>query len=130
MSLLSCKQANNDTTSLDENIVEIPEDFVSFYEQFHTDSVYQMDHIVFPLAEKVDGSKWQKDAWQIHKPFNSQDGNFERMLDNFAGIITETILEKNGSFLITRRFSKIGDEYQLIFYSLENRLEGWIDKEE
>jgi hypothetical protein len=130
MSLHSCKQEKNDTTSFAENIVEIPEDFIAFYEQFHIDSVYQLEHIVFPLAQKTDDSKWQKDTWQMHKPFDSQDGNFERVFDNFAGIMTETIMEKNGAFLITRRFSKIGDEYQLIYYSLENRLEGWINKEE
>jgi len=125
MSLLSCKQDKSDIKTVSENVVEIPEDFVSFYEQFHTDSTFQLEHIVFPLAQKKDSTKWQKDSWQIHKPFDSQNGNFERVLDNFAGIITETIMEKNGAFLITRRFSKIGDEYHLIYYSLENRLEGW-----
>jgi len=27
----------------------LPDDFKKFYEKFHTDSSYQMKHIIFPL---------------------------------------------------------------------------------
>lgn len=127
LSIFICSCKNSPSPERTSELVEIPEDFVNFYERFHTDSLFQIEHVVFPLSQKNDSTKWTRESWQMHMPFNSQNGNFKRSLDNFQGIITETIMEKNGSFLITRRFSKMGGEYQLIYYSLENRLDGWID---
>lgn len=125
----SCKNNSTpDSESPSENIVEIPEDFVSFYEQFHADTSFQLNHIVFPLNQKSDGSKWQKDSWQFHKPFNSQNGSYHRAFDNLNGIITETIAETNQAFVITRRFARMGSEYHLIQYSITNNLEMWGEK--
>jgi len=57
---------------------EQQESFTDFYNKFHTDSEYQLERIVFPLeglppfADTIERYYWQKDEWQIHKPFNNE----------------------------------------------------------
>jgi len=124
--ICSCNEKSPTTDS--NEVVEIPESFVDFYERFHADSLFQMNHIVFPLAQKSDSTKWLEDNWSLHKAFNSQDGNYSRSFDNFNGIIIETIREKNNAFIITRRFAPSADSYNLIYYQIENKLEMWGEK--
>jgi len=106
------------------NVVEIPETFPPFYEAFHTDSLYQMSHIQWPLRMQADGSPWTSTDWDLHKPFNNSSGEFTREIDNFAGIITETIRHKQGYFAMVRRFSETGGEWRLIYYTVESIADG------
>jgi len=124
--LCSCK--NSPTPENSDQVINIPEDFVSFYEKFHSDSLFQIDHIVFPLSMKMDSSKWQKSEWTMHKTFDSQNGAYTREFDNFNGIIIENIREKNNAFILERRFAKFGGEYNLIYYTIINRLEKWGER--
>jgi len=103
-----------------KGIIEIPETFPEFYETFHTDSLYQMAHIQWPLKQQTDGSPWTKDAWDLHGPFDNSSGEFTRDLDNFAGIITETIQHNQGYFNMVRRFSQLDGEWYLIYYTVES----------
>lgn len=132
ISFWSCKekmeQAANEETP--ENIVEekeaLPDDFMAFYDQFGADSVFQMEHIVFPLdGEKalsesgvagIHLTKWQKEDWKMQRTFNDMDGTFQREFISFHGIVSEAIQDKSGEFSMLRRFSKIGDQWMLIFY--------------
>lgn len=127
--LISCKE-NGPKESMDAEAndvlnVEIPEDFVEFYNKFHSDSTFQINHIIFPLAKKSDGSKWQKKTWKIHKAFNDQNGAYQRSFDNFNGIIFETIVEKTGAYKIVKRYSKTNDSYNLIYYTTEVSFKEW-----
>lgn len=133
----SCKNENANTQDksqkgepIDILTVEIPSDFIPFYEQFHTDSLFQINHIVFPLAQKEDGTKWQRNQWIMHTPFDSQGGAFSRSFENFNGIIFEYIVEKSGAFKIEKRYSKTTDSYQLIYYTSKVTLEGWTPEKE
>ena len=126
--LTACKNAP-EPPALEEK-VEIPEEFVSFYEQFHTDTMFQLEHIIFPLSQRSDSSKWMKEDWVFHKAFDSQDGAYTREFDNFNGIIIETVREQNNSFKIERRFSPSEGSFNLIYYRIENQLEMWGEKEE
>ena len=101
-------------------VVEIPEDFPDFYERFHTDSLFQIDHIIWPLSEQVDGSKWTLEDWIMHKPFDNSSGEFTRDLDNFEGIITETISHNQGYFHMQRTFTQMSGEWALIGYKVES----------
>lgn len=112
---------------VEDKPIEIPEDFISFYNQFHTDTAYQLQHILFPLqgipslkaGDDITGMQWwfEKDGWKYHKPFNDMDGTYTRSFDNFAGIITETIVDNTGQFTMVRRFTKSSeDEWTLIYY--------------
>ncbi len=117
--VVACKEKTEDVQVLNENVVELPEDFVSFYNQFHQDSIYQLDHIVFPLSGKSDSTNWSKNDWIMHKPFDNSSGEFARDLDNFAGIIVETISHDKGMFRMVRRFSKHDEHWNLIYYNVK-----------
>lgn len=106
------------TTS--STVVEIPADFPDFYERFHTDSLYQIDHIIWPLSKKPDGSKWTQEDWIMHKPFDNSSGEFTRDLDNFEGIITETIRHNQGWFQMQRTFTQMDEEWVLINYTVKS----------
>ncbi len=128
--IVACKTKQAEV--LDETH-ELPDSFVEFYIQFHTDSVYQMDHIIFPLQgmpqidstmtrEYLKNFKWQKEDWVIHKNISESDGYFKKEFTDFSGIISERIYHQNNSFEMTRRFAKIQDEWHLIYYSDLNRI--------
>lgn len=104
----------------------MPADFEVFLEKFSNDTAYQMKHIIFPLEgrpalkdEKDTISanfKWPKESWVKHGPYNDMNGTFSRSFLNFSGIITEEIADNTGQFTMVRRFSKLGDDWFLIYY--------------
>ena len=114
----SCK---NKSDAVQEQ-VSIPEDFYAFYDQFHNDSTFQMEHIIFPLqglpAEdslKSSDWRWNKSSWVIHKPFDPK-GTFKRDWYSINSIIIERISDSSGRFTMERRWAKMGSEWNLIFY--------------
>ncbi len=124
--LLACNQSKKEANApIDYISNDVPSSFLEFYEQFHADEGYQMDHIIFPLdGERQDTStmkmvniKWHKDSWIMHKEFNSYNETFKRSFKNLQGIIIEVIEDQTGQFSMERRFSIIGEEWNLIFYS-------------
>lgn len=100
--------------------------FNSFYELFHTDSLYQVQHTQFPLAgmpeqndttQYANGFKWQKQNWIMHRSFNEKDSLFRReyaYLD--STLIIENIYHLLSPMRMERRFS-YNTEWQLIYYS-------------
>lgn len=116
--MMSCKQAAPSNPPVEE-IVEIPEDFVPFYQAFHSDSLYQMEHILFPLKGQSDSTQWSQADWVMHHPIDNSSGEFRRSLDNFQGIIIETITHDKGLFNMVRRFAKLGDDWHLIYYNVK-----------
>ena len=133
MSCGSCKQNNSESSiAIDDSIItnDVPSDFLDFYMKFHSESTFQIAHIVFPLAEKKDGSHWQKEDWQLHKPFDDSDGQFQRQFTNVGGLILEVISDGTGMFTIERRFASSGDSYNLIFYRVINAFENSEDWEQ
>ena len=124
--MMGCKDKSSVDDSMDVVTVEIPEDFLTFYNQFHTDTLFQVEHINFPLAglpsldpqEDISGTTfwWERDGWKYHRPFNDMDGTYSRTFTNFQDIITETIKDQSGQFTMVRRFTRSGDSWRLIFY--------------
>jgi len=124
---LGCKPSSNNVPSppIDYISDNVPSEFLEFYERFHHDEVYQMEHIVFPLAGmrqdtttmEMVAVKWQRENWLMHKEFNSHDGTYKRSFTNLQGIIIEKIEDIGGRFSMERRFSKLDDQWNLIFYS-------------
>jgi len=126
--IYSCKNEKKPKNA-DVSLTEVPEDFVTFFERFHTDSTFQMNHITFPLegTRKVASTtgdslieyRWQKETWRIHRPFDNYDSLFTRKFymvgDN---IIIEKITGVNGLFTMERRFAKLNDGWNLIYYSV------------
>ena len=122
---VGCKEKESDRETK-----VLPPDFESFYENFHNDSLFQMSHINFPLegATRAKGSnldvmipvKWEKENWIMHKPFNDHNNTFQRDFFMVGPVIVEKIADKNQFFSMERRFSKFGNEWQLIYYAVSN----------
>lgn len=130
--LLGCRQDKNSHSHVHEESVltsDLPEDFLAFYLKFHSDPEYQLEHIVFPLKEKKDGTVWEKENWVTHKPFEDHDGQYKQSFLNMNGLIMETIRDASGMFTIERRFIKSGDAYNLIYYVVINAFENSDDWE-
>ena len=117
-------KANKQTITTEDISQGIPDDFLPFYNQFHEDTSFQMAHINFPLQgiKTIEGTgggedyMYARDEWIIHKPFDDMSGTFSRSFEEFAGIIVETIMANGGQFRSVRRWAKLGDEWNLIFY--------------
>ncbi len=108
-------------------------DFDNFYSEFHSDSAYQMAHILFPLegippsADSLTFAagnfRWQQDDWRIHKPFDSMEGEFIRDLRQLSeGLILEQIKHNSGQYGMQRRFARFDDGWYLIYYAAMNKL--------
>jgi len=107
-------------------------EFQAFYDQFHTDSLFQINHITFPLeglppqADSltfVKGYRWQKEDWRMQKPIDTSNGEFSKTYANLGSdMIIEHITHETGQFGIQRRFTKIGGEWNLIYYAALNRV--------
>lgn len=115
------------------NSVATSSDFDTFYEQFHTDSVFQMNHILFPLEGVAarDSSyvptgnafRWQKNDWVLHRKFNDMNGSFIRDFISMGDdLMIENIKHSNGRYGMQRRFSRYEDGWYLIYYAAMNEL--------
>lgn len=119
-------ESMEETSTTEETTKQLPDDFLSFYDQFGKDSIFQLEHIVFPLdGERAleDGEKsadtsvkWQKEDWKFQRTFDDMGGSFKQEFIDFHGIITEVTHDHTATYIMTRRFSKIGDEWMLIYY--------------
>ena len=126
--ITSCNQkaSTNEATNVD--------DFPSFYQQFHQDSAFQMSRISFPLEglpERADSAtiasgtfRWKKEEWKIQKAFTLQNSEFEQsFLPIGEDMIIEKLTHKKWGLAITRRFAKLDDGWNLIYYSGLNKFE-------
>ncbi len=134
--LISCKGENNSTSEIEaaynDRNNQLPATFVKFYKQFHEDSIFQIEHIQFPLAGlAIDTNNqdlsvdtfWQADTWKIHQPFNDYGGTFKREYRNMKGLIIEYIANSTGDFRMERRFLSTSEEsYNLIYYAEMRRV--------
>jgi len=118
---------NNPTLSSQETeVMEDPNGFIDFYHKFHTDSAYQMAHIVFPLegvpsvADTVYDGKGtyyhQKENWTMHRPIDTSTGEFTREFDIGEIMVTERIINQQ-NFMLVRRFYFNGKAWNLIYYA-------------
>jgi hypothetical protein len=126
--LTSCKQAGP------ANEADNTEDFPAFYKRFHQDSAFQMSRISFPLEglpERADSAviasgtfRWEKENWKIQKAFTLQNSEFEQsFLPIGEDMIIEKLTHKKWGLAITRRFAKLDDGWNLIYYSGLNKFE-------
>ena len=111
---------------------ELPIDFVNFYEIFHTDSVFQKQHIVFPLQgvppidsqtmDQVSAFTWSADKWVAHHKVNNSTNLYDityQILD--PTMITEQIQLKGTNYRMLRRFSKSrNNQWFMIYYAAMN----------
>ena len=122
---ISCKNKVENEKDENAGMYETKE-FKDFYERFGTDSVYQMQHVVFPLEgiramrDSLDipdpNFKWQEDKWIVHGLFDDMNGTFIREFLSMKGIVIEKITDQSGTFTMERRFAKLASGWNLIYY--------------
>lgn len=108
------------------------EDFDRFYKQFHTDSVFQMTRITFPLEglpSFADESQftselfyWEESDWDIHKLINYDEfPQLSQKIVKENSLVKESVNMGNG-FALERHFSLIDDKWFLVYYIGMNKL--------
>jgi hypothetical protein len=130
----NCKRSSTQITETEEELADtssvdtLPADFVAFYDKFHTDSQYQMDHIIFPLEGLPNSGVgadttiteryfWQRADWKIHNHFTDPSGQFEHwFVVKDPRIIEHWIAMKGTNLMMQRRFAKLDEEWFLIYY--------------
>ena len=131
--LFACKEKQAEKADVSDADMELPEGFPAFYQRFHQDSSFQMDHIIFPLEGIPDNAdletiqagtfRWQKDQWHLMRPVDYQMSEYSRDFVPLTDeMVVERIIHKNGQFGMVRRFAVIGGEWHLIYYAGVNRL--------
>lgn len=126
--LASCandKPANSETAAVADSDEE---EFLQFRKKFLRDSIYQMEHITFPLDGIPDKEHaadtmpngmffWQEETWLMHKEIDPARSGFEVsykwLTDN---LVEETLINPQVGLGMMRRFVKRGEKWELIYY--------------
>jgi hypothetical protein len=122
--LAGCK---NNITADQQVALYDTEEFKTFLDSFSQDSVFQMSHIAFPLegmpapkdsADVINPDfRWTADSWVLHKPYDDYNGTFSReLIDLAGGIVIERVSDASGLYSMERRFAKLSDGWNLIYY--------------
>ena len=121
--LFSCK--TKESKLIADNPPTLPADFEEFYKKFHQDSIYQIEHCIFPmegLPDQMDSTidqrsfRWQRETWRMHRPINDSFGlkkSYTMVGDN---MITERMLNEKQGIGIERRFALMNGEWYMIYY--------------
>ena len=129
----ACRNQPSENTGTTSAETELPEGFSAFYQQFHLDSAFQMDHIIFPLEGIPDNAdletiesgtyRWQKENWSLMRPVDYQMSEYRRdFIPLTKDMVMERVTHKSGEFGMIRRFAVISGEWHLIYYAGVNRL--------
>lgn len=123
--IFSCTQKQKNKSASDDSLQGLPEGFSEFYQKFHEDSIYQLDHILFPFQSRKYETKdmytthtWQREDWKIHKALDKNQEGFEReytVVD--SQYLTEIIYLKAGGFGLERRFAYLDTAWYLVMYN-------------
>lgn len=98
------------------------EDFSNFYQQFLTDSTFQMQRVQFPLpgqkitAEVQDTSyQWTEDNWIMLQEFELDPTQFERNLQVTDTLATDEIYTPGAGFYFKMVFEPIKRKWFLVY---------------
>jgi len=118
--LTSCSLVKNNQTHDSENKTAI-EDFEAFYDKFHSDSIFQMSRIKFPLKGfMVDGleqENWKKKNWSTLKTKVYDIDTTMYMTDyikTYKSFI-EKVWIKDSGFFVEYRFKVIRRKWYLVY---------------
>lgn len=119
ISFIACKNKKAAPAENEANLTKSEIEFNQFYDDFHADSLYQVQHIEFPLAGKTSLGQdtfWEAETWKIHKRFNLK--NVKNNLQLFDKTAIEHLVIDN-MYLIERQFSKSpkDGQWRLIYYT-------------
>jgi hypothetical protein len=127
--IIACKKKEAVETA---QMTKLPDDFREFYQKFHADSVYQHQHIQFPiqgLPSDVDSATvaendfyFTEDVWKNHVAVDFSKGEFSQDLLLISDrMVRERIYKTDNTYGLERRFAKLSDEqWYLIYYIAPN----------
>jgi len=110
---------------------EIPEDFIEFYDKFHEDSLFQIEHITFPLAgipayadsltRQMQEFRWTKDKWRMHNLPDEKNVDMDKKWVKLGDkVIVEMIQLNETKTAMQRRFVKTSMGWALTYYAAPN----------
>lgn len=110
---------------------EIPKDFIEFYTKFHEDSLFQIEHITFPLEglpPNVHNSKiplnefrWTKEKWRMHHLPDEKNVDMEKKWVKLGDkVIVEMIQLNETKMAMQRRFAKTSRGWAMTYYAPPN----------
>ena len=121
VSLVSCKNGNSSNTP------EVPEPFESFNQRFHSDSMFQLSRIIFPIQGKlIDGSEkqeWTPSNWEMLKEPVRKDVDtteYKHQLTLSDTTVYERYWIENSGFSVERQFSLKEGKWYLTLYNDAN----------
>lgn len=126
LAMISCGGSGDAPATSQAEPVRIPDDFLTFYEEFHSDSLFQLAHISWPLRgeARIDSTsrgeiQWKKEQWKIHRRVDFEKGEYKQELQMVGDVVVvERIRTSMGNFGLERRFAKQSDgSWELIFYT-------------
>ena len=99
------------------------EDFNTFYNKFHDDSVFQIDRVKFPLkGYAMDTSEsqlaWEKNSWVMHRN-TIQDidtSQFKINVEKTEYLYKEKVFIEGGGFASERIFKQINGKWYLVSF--------------
>lgn len=129
LSVFSCKNKPTASTKTATD-AQLPAGFMSFYDKFHRDSVFQMSHIQWPLrgetAVQMDSTRrekqlasWEPQTWNLQRPVDFNSGEFKREWETMGEeFVIERIRYAAANYGLERHFMRREDgEWELIYYA-------------
>jgi len=100
------------------------ENFEEFNRQFHSDSIFQLSRINFPIEGKLiegfEKQNWTSKNWELMKiPVLEKSSlyNYKHSVRKTDEVVVEKFWIENSDFLVERRFKKIDGKWFLIYYN-------------
>ncbi|WET01941.1 hypothetical protein [Flavobacterium sp. YJ01] len=104
--------------------LEVAENFEEFNKKFHSDSIFQVSRVDFPIEGKhVSGFEqynWTRKNWEFHAIPVSEKieiGEYEHSLTKTDSLITERFWIPDSGFEVERQFKLINNKWFLIYYN-------------
>ncbi|MCS7037097.1 MAG: hypothetical protein RMJ33_09635 [Saprospiraceae bacterium] len=127
----ACRQPATPPSSTLSAAADIPADFLAFYRQFHADSLFQVQHISWPLPgqtteETPDGALhrkstyWERENWRFQRAVDFSTGEYRQQLRAVEGqYVVETISYAAApNYALERRFMRRTDgAWELVYYA-------------
>ncbi|MBL0738209.1 hypothetical protein JI750_15020 [Flavobacterium sp. GN10] len=103
---------------------ELPESFEEFNKKFHSDSLFQVSRVDFPIEGKhvagFEQYNWTRKNWQfqaIPVAEKTEIGEYQHSLVKTDTLVTERFWIDNSGFEVERQFKLIGNKWFLIYYN-------------
>lgn len=133
ITFLSCNDGKKERTNLDsiesknkalKEKLEPVENFEEFNKKFHSDSLFQVSRVDFPIEGKhISGFEqynWTKKNWQFHAipvAEKIEIGEYQHSLVKTDSLITERFWIPDSGFEVERQFKLINSKWFLIYYN-------------